>query len=557
MKEHNKVISSILFFVILLIAIVPVYASIGESYFNTFEKDNILPYVYGNSSVTNSLNSLIDRTENLKLDYSLSEAVSILESLKDTVKNISSDDFETNYNILHDPDNYELGAYYKYMKSPVTWIERNVVHLISIYSSNEESEIKQVIDLLYEMGNEEMQNHCKTYDSMTVVSDLHYIKNRFSSSISDYIDFVVKKADSDSTNYDEGKLPEDGKNMSDYYEEYQKQQEEENNQNSEFEEENDNVVLEEEPIVVEVPNVSDDILSSNDNINTDNNITSPSYNVNNMGDYIGKMNDISNGSYIEVKDYSIKNIYYTFDKSTENPIWNDTGISMEDEKISYEKLLNVLSTIGRNNDYFYMTDSDMVMLIAEGEVLVLNKVETVTEDEINNLFDKFEKLGIKVMLKSDETVNTQNSLSSKIEAGEVNSISVNDNKLILTNKPILKKNILQLPIKQVAEALGYQVTESGKTITLVYEDKNIVDTSQIEEDDIENNNNTEQENSNTIKIILTIGSNNFTINDSKNSFKTPVTQENGITYCEFDKIANKLGYSYSYDADSGVIKFER
>jgi hypothetical protein len=137
-------------------------------------------------------------------------------------------------------------------------------------------------------------------------------------------------------------------------------------------------------------------------------------------------------------------------------------------------------------------------------------------------------------------------LETRIKNGEINTISINGSNLILTNPPILTKNILQLPLEETAKALGYEINVLGNTITLTYKN-NIADV--VDEDG------NELTLDDDIVIILNVGSSNYTINGIKNSFKTNVTKDNGVIYCEFDKIAEKVNLSYYYNATSGIIEF--
>ena len=85
MKQFNKISSIFISFLLIismfLLNIINAFA-IDDAYYSLINKDEIIPYTYENSSVTSSLNSLIDRTETLKTSYSLNEAISILNDLK-------------------------------------------------------------------------------------------------------------------------------------------------------------------------------------------------------------------------------------------------------------------------------------------------------------------------------------------------------------------------------------------------------------------------------------------------------------------------------------------
>ena len=535
MKQFNKISSIFISFLLIismfLLNIINASA-IDDAYYSLINKDEIIPYTYENSSVTSSLNSLIDRTETLKTSYSLNEAISILNDLKNTVKNITSNDYKNNYNLKHNDKNYETGNFYKYKNGHTAWIEENVIYLILTNSISSETEVKDMLQTLYDISKIEMNEGAIESDTNILLVNMMYISEDLPKSLQNFVNFVGSLAASDSMNYENGKKPSTD-SLSKAYEDYQQEQKDKENESKEIEESNSkvNTIEEKQNTFTSDYDSFDSTSIKEDDITTISNENSIPSNETSVDNYINSMNQAASGRYVSVKKYVYKNIYYTLDKTAENPTWNDTGITITDDgDIDYEKLMNVLNVIGRNDGYFFMEDADMSMLVADGNVLVLNKVDIVKEDEINSLCDVFDKLGIKIMLKSDEDTNSSNLLSTKIEKGEVNTISVNGDNLILTNKPILTKNVLQLPIDEVATTLGYKVSMDDKTITLTTDDTT---------------------------IVLTIGSNNFTINGQKNSFKTPVTKDNDVVYCEFDKIASKLGYNYTFNSNTNMIEFTK
>lgn len=538
MKIKNRMICVILTLVIMSgVVFSAIYAKAENNYFDSYDRETINPYVYENSMVSIKLNILLERTENLKETYSLSAVLEVLKDLKEVVKEITSIDYETNYEILHDEANYETGEFRKYKMGIPEWIIRNILSLICTYSPEEEETMKQVIDYIYEMGGIEMQNHCKEYSIMNIINDLNFCKENFPLSFQEYLEYVLSISSQDCMEYDKGNLPEI-KIPSAYKEEYDQKKKEEN---PFVLEENQEGTLQEESEVILIPDISEEDISLPPVV-LENLPSNEIYEKDNLQDYLSQIENISQSAE-EVKTYEIKSIYYTLDKTKEHPEWQDTRILLSEEgDIPFEKLKNIFQLLEKKeSEFFFVEDSDMVMFIAEGKPLVLNKVEKVTADEIDIILEGFEKIGMKVMLKSDEKVDTFDSLASRVEAGKINQILVNENKIILNAMPILTKNILQLPIKQVAEALGYQTFQKGNTITLIYQGAASTEESNLEE----------------ITIVLTVGETTYTINGKKNSFKVPVTEKDNILYVEFDQLANKLGYSYEYNKESGFIEFQK
>lgn len=496
-------------------------------YFHVIPKEELLPFSYKNKEVEKSMAALIDRTENLKVNYSTNEVISILKELQSNIKNITKSDYENEFAMIHDKENYETGEFYKYKVSPIVWIVKNILHSYSIQDIKDFKEFKNIIDLIYDMALTEMKNGCKDDKLMQIIVNLNELNNRFPDEYSDYISFVSGLATKDSLDYENGKMPEE-KIPSKAYTENTKEKEKEKINNGE---------LVEIDNTIETETVEEEYLDKTNIISISNQSTSDIYNNSSMDAYKDKMNAIEKDGYKEVKDYFMKTIYYTLDKSVENPEWEVVGVDMDiNGELSYNKFLHVLNNISNKvEDASFIEDEDMVMFIAEGKPLVLNKVEKVNEENMNTLFEQFEKLGIKVALKQDEMEDNNTSLTEKLEAGDINEIVINGNKLILIYKPILTKGIVQLPIEQVAEQLGYEVIQSKDIMTLMYK--------------------TGENTSLEIEVI--VGSKNLIVNGQKIPLKTEVTKKDNIIYAEFDKIAKEVGYTYSYNAKSGYLELKK
>lgn len=507
-----------------------------SDYAVVIEKEDIIPYTYSSSYVTSSLESLVERTEALKSSYSASEALSIVRSLESAVDEITSSDYSRNYDVKHDPENYEAKKFYKYKYSHTEWIIKNVTYCM-LTNSASDSDYIELIEIVYRIAKLEMENSAPICDIMNLLSIYMYMDDDFPASVRDFISFAGLQAGFDAMNYEEKILPID-KTMYEKYEDYLENLRQEEYIRNEIIYANSQQEVTPEPERVHIEGYDDSYFDNFSSYISENSSYVPETGMN-SDDYIEKMDEARKVSHTTYKVYESKTIYYTFDKTETNPDWIDTGISMDSETIPFNKFLTVLSIIARNEGYYYFEDTDMAMLIADGISLVVNKQEDVTENEMREAFDCFEKLGIGILLHNDGESNNSSVLAEKIENGEINSISVNDNHMVLTNKPVLEKNILQLPVEQVAKAIGYDVSINDKEVILVSVDTN-------ESGEVINTN----------QIILTVGSNNYTINEQKNSFRSSVTIQNGVIYTEFDKLAQLIGYSYSFNSESNIIEFK-
>ncbi len=508
-----------------------------SDYAMPIEKEDIIPYTYSSSYVTSSMESLIERTETLKSSYSSSEALSIMRELESAVEDINSSDYSNNYYIKHDDDNYEKGKFYKYKYSHTEWIIKNVTYCM-LDNSASDADYIELIEIIYRIAKLEMENATPICDTMNLLSVFMYLVDDFPASVKDFVSFASVQAGFDAINYEERNMPED-KTMYEKYQDYLDNLREEEEMRNEIIYANSQQEVIPEPERVDIPGYDDSYFEDfGSYIEFVGSSYTPETGMD-ANDYISKMEEARKVSHVTYKVYEAKTIYYTFDKTEASPEWINTGISMDSETIPFNKFLTVLSIIARNEGYYYFEDSDMAMLIADGVDLVINKQEDVTENEMKEAFDCFEKLGIGVLLRTDEETNKSSVLVEKVEDGEINSISVNDNRIVLTDKPIITKNILQLPVEQVAKAIGYDVSINDKEVTLISVEKN------------ENG-----EVINTNQIVLTVGSNNYIINEQKNSFRSSVTIKNGVIYTEFDKLAQLMGYNYSFNAESNIIEFK-
>ena len=510
-------------------------------------EEQMIDYEYSNAEVETELAALVENTKNLKNGYDMESARNVIAILKSTVEKITKEDYAVQYELFESRSGTEDS--YDYMYSEVAWIERNIVDMtIKNLSGSSLSEmITFICNEYYHIAIIEMQNGVVIPASMNVLANLDDIMEYIPEDCRELVEYTYALAKGVAGDYTGENAPEDIV----VSEEFVKEQQEQLSPESV----NDNIPVFIEQETEYVTDFSETMGSDNAVIEND---LSQSYELADKeaaDAYITSLNNHDSQAVLRETEYKILSIYYTSDKTAEKPVWVDSKITLnENEEIEFEDFVSVLNVIGKHvDDTYFFEDTDMVMFIAEGKPLILNEIETISKEEIEMLFDSYEKVGLKVSLKQDETETGKKALSDKIESGEMNEISVNGNRLILTNKPILTKNILQLPVLQVAEGLGYKVSINGKTVTLTYEEK--AQATALNE-------NTEEtiadENAiNKIEMILTVNSNHYTINGQKNSFKTPVTEKDGVIYAEFDKLASKIGYSYSYNADTGVIEFNK
>lgn len=99
------------------------------------------------------------------------------------------------------------------------------------------------------------------------------------------------------------------------------------------------------------------------------------------------------------KEYSI---FYTVKKHEKEPEYTDSRVTVEKNEITYNKILTVLKSIAVYPEYELFEDTDMLMFIADGKVLVLNKTDSfLSNKEVSNLLNDFESVGLLVQQKEN------------------------------------------------------------------------------------------------------------------------------------------------------------
>lgn len=552
--------------------IIDVYTKVGNQDF--------IPCKYSNSFVKNKFDELIERTNRLEKDYSPEEALSILKDTQKVMKDITKKDYEVNYETKHDENNYFINEGYAYKCYTHEWIMKNVTHYMLLNSINDTNNIKELVKELYNAGILELQGGAKETSILLILSNLQKIKDFSNDELDKYFDYITQELQKTSSDFDNNGIIPSDRDINDDYEKYLIDIEKEAEYEKKLREEQKKELQESENTKKEydTTNTTDTNPIGKTDFNSENYFPSngvsnskidSSYKGTNFSDYHNSMSTISSTStYYSNQNAGEYSIYYTTNKNSDTPNWIDARLTLSDkDKVDFINLISVLKTLTKNekNSYIF-EDSDMIMFIGDGQNIVINKQEYLTSNEINNLFNDFENIGLKVLLKSDEAISEKDSLEYRVQNGEVNKISIDDKDIILTEKPIITKGILQLPIKQTAETLGYSYSQNGNKITLTYKKTINVPVDTIDEvDNIENNKEvdntnkieTSKETIETTTIVFTIGSTTYTVNGSRGSFKSPVTKNNGVIYAEFDKIAYIVGYNYSYNTQANVIEFTK
>ena len=519
----------------LLQAAVPVSAY-SETHW-VLEEDRVADYSYHDKDLEDKLNALVLKTIELKQSFDKKEAKKVLAELKELSLKITKEDYKAQYDAYK--EQYEIGANYKYKYSQPVWIERTLLglYLQNLKGNELSSYLKEYIQVVYDIGVDEMKKDCELHSSMTILFELNDIKKDVPSNMRDYIEYVQRESSVICNEFEDNGTKPKNENLEKAFDKKVKEEKEKEREEEAIRQESANQGKpSKDNYVTSLDTEADKIMSSGNDSNSYGSSGTIAESYTSSDDYMNQMNNLLTGSTVTNTDVSIENVYYTINKNEENPSWVDTGVSLEEDKtITCQKLITILSSISKAMDNSYLIeDTEQFMFIAEGKILVLNRQDSIPVETLTTIFESYKQLGLKTMLKGEEDVASDDSLNAKIEAGSINEVIIDDNKLILTNAPVLNKGIVQFPVTQVAKALGYEVNESNTEITLL---KKLDD-------------------ANELKIVLTKGSRNFTINEQKNSFKTEVQIVDKVTYAEFNTIAEKAGYTYQYNTKSGAVEFK-
>lgn len=169
----------------------------------------LIDYAYSNSEVEQELTELIENTRKLKSSYSMDNAKNIIESLENTVKKITKEDYKTQNALLESKSGTEDS--YDYMYSEVAWIERNIVNLsVKNLSGNDLSEMLTFIcNEYYHIGVTEMQNGAIMPVSMKILSDFDDIMEYVPDDCKDLVEYTYALAKGVSGEYTGDNPPED------------------------------------------------------------------------------------------------------------------------------------------------------------------------------------------------------------------------------------------------------------------------------------------------------------------------------------------------------------
>lgn len=265
-----------------------------------------------------------------------------------------------------------------------------------------------------------------------------------------------------------------------------------------------------------------------DNVNDEEKITLEEHNAQNQVDL--RLEVWNSLQVNDLNDLNDNTIQFTINKNSAKPYYYDTRIkASSNDTITFNQLKDALQQMKSKTKIYLLEDKSRLLLVAEGKtLLVIEKKEEFTSDEIYNLLNKFEKIGLKIDEKKSLEETSLDEIVSNVE-----SITFKGKEVTLNKKPILKDNILQLPIEEVAKIMGYDVEDLKDKLVLTF-----------------------NENNNNVKIEIIKKTNKIIINGINKMTTTETQISENVLFGEMSLIAKELGYNINFDSEIGLINID-
>ena len=265
-----------------------------------------------------------------------------------------------------------------------------------------------------------------------------------------------------------------------------------------------------------------------DNVNDAEEITLEEHNAQNQVDL--RLEVWNSLQVNDLNDLNDNTIQFTINKNSAKPYYYDTRIkASSNDTITFNQLKDALQQMKSKTKIYLLEDKSRLLLVAEGKtLLVIEKKEEFTSDEIYNLLNKFEKVGLKIDEKKSLEETSLDEIVSNVE-----TITFKGKEVTLNKKPILKDNILQLPIEEVAKIMGYDVEDLKDKLVLTFNKDN-----------------------NNVKIEVIKKTNKIIINGINKMTTTETQISESVLFGEMSLIAKELGYNINFDSEIGLINID-
>lgn len=234
----------------------------------------------------------------------------------------------------------------------------------------------------------------------------------------------------------------------------------------------------------------------------------------------------------DLNQLSTKTIQFTINKSSNKPYYYDTLIkASSNDTVTFTQLKDTLLQVISKTKAYLLEDKDKLMFIAEGKpMIILDKNKEFTPNEVLAVLKDFKDIGLKV----DEKKSLDGySLEDKLKDNELNTIKFKGESIVLNKSPQINEGILQLPVVQIAELIGYDVEDNSDKLIL-----------------------TAKKNNKDIKIEIFKNSKDIIINGVTKKTSTFSQVLDNTYFGEMNLIIKEIGYTMLFDADRGIIEIK-
>lgn len=229
---------------------------------------------------------------------------------------------------------------------------------------------------------------------------------------------------------------------------------------------------------------------------------------------------------------SNKTIQFTVDNTAKFPVYTDTGIHFT-ERLSYQTMIEILTQINIKTSGVMLEDTDRKIVLVNG-VIVEVKNRDYTFEELEEMF---KRTNVSI-IKQDSRQNNQFNLADYLETYKQTPLIVKGEKVELFNEPVIENSKVLLPVREVVEGLGAEITSSHD----------------------ENNKITATIKKGSTVIVVQEGSGTITINNKKIDTgavsRLVVAKDGERFFANMDDIVAALGGEMYWDAQKKSIVIE-
>ena len=181
--------------------------------------------------------------------------------------------------------------------------------------------------------------------------------------------------------------------------------------------------------------------------------------------------DLGQGGLEEVDEAEEEirlSLQYTLNKDDQFPVYVDTGIFTDaNGNASYQSVYDVLYQIAINmEDGHLVEDSNKLLIVVEGRpIFILEEDESYTATEVEAIFKDFEKINLIV---TETRIGTTNSLEWQLKTGQEQTVLIDGQDVTFNTAPEIRNERVVLPIEELMQAVGAEVTVEEGLITVQY-----------------------------------------------------------------------------------------